>query len=108
MFVQLQNLFSNPTIHFLFDDVDEVKNETSILLPSGEVREKDKMFFKPDRVVIKQQTAYVIDYKTGEKINEHKKQVEDYMDLIRKIPAYANFNFKGYLLYLKTNEVVEI
>ena len=99
--VQLQNLFSNPAIHFLFDDVDEVKNETSILLPSGEV-------FQPDRVVIKQQTAYVIDYKTGERNNKHKKQITNYIDVISKIPAYANFTFKGYILYLKTNEVVEI
>tara|TARA_R110000782_G_scaffold80846_4_gene159898 strand:+ start:110632 stop:113814 length:3183 start_codon:yes stop_codon:yes gene_type:complete len=101
LLVQLQNLFSNPAIHFLFDDVDEVKNETSILLPSGEV-------FQPDRVVIKQQTAYVIDYKTGERNNKHKKQITNYIDVISKIPAYANFTFKGYILYLKTNEVVEI
>lgn len=98
---QLQNLFNNPAIHFLFDDIDEVKNETSILLPTGEV-------FQPDRVVIKQQTVYIIDYKTGEKNNKHQNQITNYITIISEMPTYADFNFKGYILYLKTNEVVEI
>jgi ATP-dependent exoDNAse (exonuclease V) beta subunit len=101
LLIQLQYLFANPAINFLFNDVDEVKNETSILLPSGEV-------FQPDRVVIKQQTVYVIDYKTGEENSKHKKQIANYIAIISKIPAYATFKFKGFILYLKTNEVVEI
>jgi CRISPR/Cas system-associated exonuclease Cas4 (RecB family) len=55
-----------------FFDVDaKVFNEQNII-------KKATKNSKPDRVVIKANEAYLLDYKTGEKHNKHKAQLEEY------------------------------
>lgn len=98
---QLDLIFAHPKIAPLFQKVDDVKNETSILLEDGSV-------FQPDRVVVNQQTVYVLDYKTGAKKNSHIEQLQNYINIIKTIPTYQNHSFKGYLLYLSNNEIIEI
>jgi ATP-dependent exoDNAse (exonuclease V) beta subunit len=49
----------------------QVFNEQNII-------KKDTKNSKPDRVVIKDNLAYLLDYKTGEKNNKHKAQIEEY------------------------------
>lgn len=98
---QLDLILAHPKIAPLFQQVDDVKNETSILLEDGSV-------FQPDRVVVNQQTVYVLDYKTGVKKNSHVEQLKNYIHIIKTIPAYQKYTFKGYLLYLSNNEIVEI
>ena len=54
-----------------FEAASQVFNEQNII-------KKDTKNSKPDRVVIKDNLAYLLDYKTGEKNNKHKAQIEEY------------------------------
>jgi RecB family exonuclease len=73
-----------------------VKNETELLDEDGKIH-------RPDRVVINGDELCVIDYKTGEKAESHKKQITDYANAFRKL-GYENVQAK--LVYL--NEAVEV
>ena len=60
---------------------------------------------KPDNVLISEQECIIIDYKTGAKKAEHRKQLIKYKE------AYSSFitqNVKAYLLYTDTLELQEI
>jgi ATP-dependent helicase/nuclease subunit A len=82
----------------LFTDFDELKNERSILLTSGES-------YQPDRVVVKNGKTYLIDYKTGEPNPSHEKQVTEYRNLLTQM-GYKNI--ESYLLYIKSGELVGV
>jgi ATP-dependent exoDNAse (exonuclease V) beta subunit len=73
-----------------FEEGWEVKTEADILTQSGTV-------LRPDRVIIKNNTACVIDYKTGKEKDEDKKQVINYAKILE------NMGFekvKKYLMYI--------
>lgn len=96
---QLEIILNNPLILPLFTDFDSIKNEQAILLTSGEN-------YKPDRVVFKGETIYIIDYKTGEPSKKHSEQVENYKAIISSM--YPTKKIIGYLLYLNNNQIIEI
>ena len=54
-----------------FDANVKVFNEQNII-------KKATKNSKPDRVVLRENQAYLLDYKTGEKNNKHKAQLEEY------------------------------
>ena len=61
-------------------------------------------FFRPDRVVIIEKDAIIIDYKTGEEIPKHKQQIIQYADLLMQM----GYTVKGKLLvYIEESRVVE-
>ena len=86
-----------------FDGTYRPLNEVSIVAADGSV-------FRPDRVLVEkgkptgEGKALVIDYKFGLELPKHRKQVKDYMDLLRGI-GYSDVS--GYLWYCKSNKVVE-
>ena len=94
----IQNLFENPTIKDWFEDVDELKNERSILLQNGKS-------YQPDRVVVKNNQTIVIDYKTGEKEEKHKEQIINYRNLLADM-GYQNISAQ--LLYVNDGSLVEV
>ena len=62
-----------------FYDVDaKIYNETSII-------DENKNTFIPDRISIKGNKAYLLDYKTGVPKESHKHQVEKYESLLEKM-----------------------
>lgn len=86
-----------------FDEKYKVLNECSILTPSGEEK-------RPDRVLVKDGEAIVIDYKFGAwqqedtiQLGRYKKQVGRYKDLLTCM-GYSNV--KGYLWYLQADKVI--
>lgn len=81
-----------------FDKDAEVLRETSILQPGSQSA-------RPDRIVIKAGKVSVIDYKFGEERGEHKKQMQNYMSLVKRM---GYFNVKGYLWYLSERRIVEV
>ena len=95
---EIENLFKIYGVKDLFTDFDELKNERSILLASGES-------YQPDRVVIKNGKTYLIDYKTGEPSPSHEKQITHYRGLLAQM-GYENI--VSYLLYLKNGELVGV
>ncbi len=79
---------------------DTVHNENDIILP------KSSKIKRPDRVMIKDDTAIVVDYKFGYKESKiHKDQVEEYMSLLKQM---GHKEVSGYIWYIKTNKIISL
>ncbi len=68
----------------------QVKTESEILLPDGN-------FLRPDRVIMKNDTACVIDYKTGKEKEDDKKQVMRYAKILEEMKFKK---VEKYLMYI--------
>jgi ATP-dependent exoDNAse (exonuclease V) beta subunit len=76
----------------------EVKTEADILLPEGKT-------IRPDRVMIKDGNAVIVDYKTGKRSDLHIEQLSNYA----KVLEQAGFKqVEKYILYLDETEIVKI
>jgi ATP-dependent exoDNAse (exonuclease V) beta subunit len=76
----------------------EVKTEADILLPGGKT-------IRPDRVMIKNSNAVIVDYKTGKKSDSHIQQLNNYARVLEQ----AGFTqIEKYILYLDETEIVKI
>jgi ATP-dependent exoDNAse (exonuclease V) beta subunit len=60
---------------------------------------------RPDRVIIKNNQAIVIDYKTGEMKKTDHEQVQNYCSILRQM-GYKPV--KGYLLYTQDIQIVKV
>ena len=60
---------------------------------------------RPDRVMIRDGKAVVVDYKFGEEKGCYKRQIADYMEELRKM-GYTSI--KGYIWYVPIGKIVEI
>jgi len=81
-----------------FDGNSTLLSETTILLSNSTSK-------RPDRIMIKDNSATVLDYKfTKQKSNEHRKQVSEYISLLQNM----GYETKGYLWYFINNEIVEV
>ncbi|MEJ1238535.1 UvrD-helicase domain-containing protein [Chryseolinea sp. T2] len=94
----LDELFSLPKVASWFTDDWEVRTESPILLPSGAEN-------RIDRLLLKNRQAIVIDFKTGSPSRHDQQQVQEYVDVLRKM-NYVDV--EGYLLYLKSKEIVQV
>lgn len=95
---ELQELFKAPLVSSWFDEGWEVRTEVPVILPGGE----ESRF---DRLLIKDNNAIVIDFKTGAPSKADHYQVLAYMDILKSM----NFTVvEGYVLYVRTGEVVEV
>ena len=73
----------------------QVLNETTILTPEGQ-------HYRPDRIILEDKQATVIDYKFGEKeLPSHTKQVQNYARLLREM----GYQTQAYLCYVKLGKV---
>jgi ATP-dependent helicase/nuclease subunit A len=96
---QLQQAMDMPEVRDWFYGDYKIMAEQEILLPDGAVR-------KPDRVMIRNNHAIVIDYKFGEKHNQrYEQQVQNYAKSLREI-GYEKVD--AYIWYVFKSEVVEV
>jgi ATP-dependent exoDNAse (exonuclease V) beta subunit len=95
---QLDALFSNSLFASWFETDGVLLAEQGILLPGGKMK-------RPDRIILKEDHAMVVDFKTGEPYEKHKKQVGEYMDLVAQLTGKPA---KGYLCYLENGEIIEL
>jgi ATP-dependent exoDNAse (exonuclease V) beta subunit len=95
---QLESLFKQGLFASWFDPNDTLMAEQGILLPGG--RQK-----RPDKIILKENEAMVVDFKTGEEYPKYEKQVREYMDLVKSLSGKTT---KGYLCYLETGKILEI
>jgi ATP-dependent exoDNAse (exonuclease V) beta subunit len=72
---KINNLISAPEIREWFHPDNTVLREAGIILPSGLVK-------RPDRVIIKNGKATIIDFKFGKQKPEHNKQLNQYKELL--------------------------
>lgn len=96
---KITEILNHPKIKPFFEKGLNIKNESEILIPTGKT-------YRPDRVIIKDNKAIVIDYKTGKTKQFHKKQIENYADILTQM----NYNvIEKYLIYIDDMiDVVEV
>lgn len=94
---RLHALLSNPLLKPYFNNQYIVKTETGIAAAPNSIH-------IPDRVLIKDRTAVVLDYKTGSPHPQHKEQVSGYMNLIQQIGMET---CRGFLIYINEDINVE-
>lgn len=76
----------------------EVMNETSLINSDGKI-------YRPDRVILKEGKAVIVDYKFGEHDDKYVEQLRLYSDMWRRM-GYADV--EAYLWYVFSGDVVEI
>ncbi len=92
-------LFSDIQVSSWFSGEWKVLNERDILVGSQSNK-------RPDRVLIKDKSAIVIDFKFGEKeLKEHHRQVAEYGELIRQMGFEK---VETYLWYITRNKILQV
>jgi len=97
-FAKIDELLQKEPFSAWFDDGWKVLNERDILR-SGESRHR------PDRVMIREDLAVVVDYKTGEKSDKDVRQMRGYLNDLKHM-GYGSC--EGNIWYLQKNEVVKV
>jgi ATP-dependent helicase/nuclease subunit A len=95
---RLENLFDLPEMKGWYGGEWEVRTESPVLPMSGDIR-------RFDRVLLKNNEAVLIEFKTGMPSNSHVRQAKEYMSLLSGM-GYAKV--RGFLVYideLKINQV---
>lgn len=95
---KIETMISNPIAADWFNGKMKIINETAILEPTFQLR-------RPDRVMIGQNEIIVVDYKSGKRNASHKKQITDYMGLIK---SSSSKEVSGYIWYINENEIVAV
>jgi ATP-dependent exoDNAse (exonuclease V) beta subunit len=95
----MAGILKDPEISNFFDPAFNVRNEPEILTPEG-------VLYRPDRVLMHNNRATIIDYKTGKQHPWHRDQVLKYAGLLNDM----NYTVDGaYLLYLnRLPELVKV
>ena len=95
--IYLNKIQDNKTLDFIFDSNQIIYNEKEFLSKDNEILRLDRLMITKDRVVI-------IDYKTSKGSNDLD-QVRNYL---KNINLTAFKAISAYLLYVKTQELVEV
>jgi len=93
---RLREIISDGNISDCFSDKANIKTEPGLFDQNGN-------FWRPDRVSFFKDKTVVIDYKSGQEHHHHKKQVENYAEILEEM-GYQNV--KKYLLYLDEPKLV--
>ena len=86
----INQIINHPELVDFFDDEAQVFNEQHIIAPN-------EFNVKPDRVVIKNNMAFILDYKTGEHQPKYEKQIQNYARIIEQMKYNVS---KKILLYI--------
>ena len=95
---EITEVLAVPEINRLFNAEYTILTEREIILPGGEM-------LRPDRVIIKNNKAIVIDFKTGKKNKKHEDQLIKYVDILRKMNYQK---VEGKIIYLTERSIIEI
>ncbi len=71
-------IITHPKLQSFYSHGNTIKNEKDIITKNGSI-------IRPDRVVIKDDKASIIDYKTGKADSRYKEQVYDYADALEEM-----------------------
>jgi hypothetical protein len=85
----VRELLQRPSIARWFEPGLDVRNEISILSTDGQQ-------YRPDRLVLQNQKAHVLEFKTGAERPEHVQQLRNYLQLLEKM----GFETSGELVYI--------
>lgn len=96
--ITLNKIIALPQLAVHFKSGLNVKNECEIISVSGEM-------FRPDRVILDNKNAVIIDYKTGEEKAVHKKQIIQYADLLGQMGITVT---EKLLVYVEQEKVIQV
>jgi len=94
----ISRILSLPETADWFSGKWRVMKEAEILTPHGEIK-------RPDRVMFRDSKTIIIDYKTGSQKDEHKRQINQYADLLKQA-GYTNV--EKYLIYAREGKVLKL
>ena len=106
--------FDDPLVAGWFDGGwNIVRNENEIIVPhrtrirrTRREQTVERTIRRPDRVMVKEGRAVVVDYKFGLRENpDHRRQLGEYIELLREI-GYTQV--EGYLWYVRMERIVSI
>lgn len=95
---KIHDLLTNEPFKTWFSGQWQTKTEASIATSDGHI-------YRPDRVMIKDKEALVLDFKFGAEQPSHKKQIERYMKLLTEM-SYNPVH--GYVWYVDQNKLDKI
>lgn len=95
---KILSIISHPEISQWYTKGLQAKNECGMYDSKGR-------YFRADRVILDQQNAIVIDYKTGQPKPQHIRQINNYASIIEEM-GYSNLS--KYLVYLDLNAVEKV
>ena len=96
---QIENIINHPQLTEFYTEKYQILNERALLIPSENIFH----IKRPDRILLKNGKAIIMDYKTGEKHEKHKKQLETYTEILQE----AGYPVKEkYLIY--TGDPIDI
>lgn len=87
---QFHQMIADPLVSEAFGPQSKVKNECEILLADGNILRPDRFAELPDKI-------YLLDYKTGKPDKEHHRQLNRYMNVLKKMVSKP---ILAYLVYL--------
>ena len=87
---KIKQIINHPELEDFFNPNYTVFTEHNIISPN-------EINLKPDRLVIHNNEAFLIDYKTGSPEEKHKQQIENYVRVIEKMNLKVS---KKVLLYI--------
>ena len=94
------NALMNPLAADWFNGTYRLYNECTILTADEEAMNR-----RPDRVMIKDDRAIVVDYKFGKENDDYRVQVKRYMELLSRM-GYSRV--EGYLWYVYKNRIEKV
>lgn len=93
----LQNAFSNSELQHILCSGTSMSERTLIVDELKRLR--------PDKLIISENKCTVIDFKTGEKLQKHKKQVLEYMKVLKQMDYEE---ILGFIYYAETSELERV
>ncbi len=94
----LIQLFETPAYNRLFENAIEILSEQSYIISRNEQ-------IRPDKIIVKADSTIVVDYKTGQPLKKHRRQVEQYCSVLQEM----NYpNVEAYLFYIKNFELIQV
>jgi ATP-dependent exoDNAse (exonuclease V) beta subunit len=93
---KIENLLNDPEVAKWFEKGLEVYNETSFLMPDSQLK-------RPDRIIIKDGRATIIDFKFGGESNSHIRQIRQYSSILERMGYVVE---KACLWYVDTGKIV--
>lgn len=95
---QISRILESKELRDYFLPAWKVYNEQELLLPGGDI-------LRPDRVVMRDNQAVVIDYKTGTPNERHKQQIGNYAGILS---AMGSSEVQAFLAYLPSGTILEV
>jgi ATP-dependent exoDNAse (exonuclease V) beta subunit len=93
---KIENLLNDPEVAKWFEKGLEVYNETSFLMPDSQLK-------RPDRIIIKDGRATIIDFKFGGESNSHIRQIRQYSSILERMGYVVE---KACLWYVDAGKIV--